>query len=193
MGWRKAGIWLAKLRAPCVALAVAGCAQPASQVFDLAGASAMTRVSAIGAGAVSVRQPVAVAPTNGYRIVVRDADASVLVLPGVQWSEPLPRLLRERLIESLRRAGVAAARVTGSGRALTTDIRRFEIDVARNVAVVEIYARIVDENSGVERAGQNVIGEAPAPERAGAPAAMALAEAAGQALARVASWARGKL
>ncbi|WP_424361131.1 ABC-type transport auxiliary lipoprotein family protein [Methylocystis parvus] len=190
---RWAGIRLAKAGALCVALALAGCAQPPGQVFDLAGSAAITRVSATSAGGITVRPPIAVAPTSTNRIVVRDVDGSVSILPSVGWSEPLPRLLRERLIEALQRAGVAAARVSGSGRALATDIRRFEIDVARNVAVVEIYARIIDENSGAERAGQNVVGEAPAPDHTGAPAAMALTEAAGEALSRVASWARGKL
>lgn len=192
MEGQRAGVWL-RGSALFVALAAAGCAQPAGQAFDLAAAPAVTRLSAIGARAISVRPPMAVAPTSTNRIVVRDVDESVSILPGVEWSEPLPRLLRQRLIEALQRAGVAAARVAGSGRALSTDIRRFEIDVARSVAVVEIQARIVDESSGVERAGQNVVGEAPAPEHTGAPAAMALTEAAGEALARVASWTRGKL
>lgn len=187
--------WRNKARA-CVcaafALGVAGCAQPPGQVFDLAGASAVPRVAARSEGALSVREPLAVAPTSTSRIVVREADGGVSVLPDVEWSESLPRLLRERMIESLQAAGVGAARIGGSGRALATDIRRFEIDVARNVAAVEIYVRIIDESSGATRVARNVKVEAPAPEHTGAAAARALTEAAAQALARVADWARGR-
>jgi cholesterol transport system auxiliary component len=190
---RQAAIRPAQICALCLALAGAGCAQPPGQIFDLAGAAAPTRISQQAGGALSVREPVAVAPTTTNRIVVRDVDDSVSVLPGVEWSEPLPRLLRGRMIESLQKSGVPAARISLSGRALATDIRRFEINVARNAAVVEIYARIVDETSGATRAAQSVTVEVPAPDHTGAPAALALTEAAAQALARVATWARRQL
>lgn len=176
-----------------LALGLMGCAQPAGQVFDLAGASAFTRPSRRADGALSVREPLAVAPTSSNRIVVRDADGGVFVLPDAGWSEPLPRLLRERMIEALQKANIGAARVGGSGRALATDIRRFEIDVARNLAVVEIHIRVLDENTGAARAAETILAEAPAPEHTGAPAARALTAAAAQALARVAGWTRGRL
>ncbi|WBJ99519.1 ABC-type transport auxiliary lipoprotein family protein [Methylocystis parvus] len=175
------------------ALCAAGCAQPPSQVFDLAGASVPTHRSVRADGALSIREPMAVSPTSSNRIVLRDADGSVFVLPDVGWSAPLPRLLRERLIESLQKADVGAARIGGSGRALATDIRRFEIDVARNVAVVEIYVRILDENTGAARAAQNISAETFAPAHTGAAAALALTDAAAQALARIAAWARSRL
>jgi len=175
------------------ATAAAGCAQPPGQIFDLSGARVPTRAAAPVGAVLSVREPSAVPPTSSNRIVVREADGAVAVLPDVGWSEPLPRLLRSRIIESLQKAGVPAARVGGGGRALATDIRRFEIDIARNVAVVEIAARIVDENSAAARAAQSFTAETPAPEHTGAPAARALTEAAGQALARIGAWARGRL
>ncbi len=187
--------WGGHARALCAAMAlgVAGCAQPPGRIFDLAGASGAARMAAHGDGALSVRTPLAVAPTSTNRIVVRDLDGSVSALPGVEWSEPLPRLLRERLIESLQRAGVGAARIGGGGRALAADIRRFEIDVARDAAVVEIYFRILDENTGAARAARNIVAEAPAPEHTGAAAALALTDAAAQALASAAIWTRGRL
>lgn len=193
MGKKRAVIRLARTAVFCTGLLAAGCARPVGQVFDLASATAPTRVSAQGGAALSVKEPVGVAPTNTNRIVVRDVDDSVSILPSVEWSEPLPRLLRERMIESLQKAGVAASRISLSGRALAVDIRRFEIDVARNVAVVELYARMIDETSGATRAAQSVTTEAPAPAHTGAPAALALTEAAAQALARVAGWARRQL
>lgn len=176
-----------------LAVSLASCAQPPRQNFDLINAAGAPRVAQRGGPALAVRSPSAVAPTGTERIVVRDPDGSVSVLPGVQWSAPLPRLLQARMIESLQLAGVSAASIGVGGKALATDIRRFEIDAARNLAVVEIAVRILDENTGAAHAAQSFSAEAPAPDHTGAPAVQALTEAAAQALARVAVWARGKL
>jgi cholesterol transport system auxiliary component len=175
-------------------LALSGCGQPARETFDLSGTAPAARLSGPGGGAaLSVREPTAVAPTNADRIVVRDYDGSVSVLPGVQWSDRLPRLLRTRMIEALRNSGVAAAPISlGAERSLVTDIARFEIDVARDLAVVEISARIVDESGGATRASQHFTAEVPAPDHTGAAAVQALTDAAGQVLSRLSSWARGR-
>lgn len=174
------------------ALLLHGCARPARETFDLIG---LPRAHAAAGGpALSVREPSAVAPTSTDRVVVREPDASVSVLPGVQWSERLPDLLQNRMIGALQRAGVSAARISpGANRTLTTDVRRFEIDVARNVAVVEIAAQILDDATGKARAAQTFAAETPAPEHTGAPAVHALADAAAQALTRMAAWARSRL
>lgn len=175
------------------ALVVAGCAGPARETFDLAAAVGSTRAASRSAAAVAVREPLAAAPTGSDRVVVRDVDGSVSVLPGVQWSERLPRLFQMRLIDSLQQAGVAASEFgAGSSRAIATDIRRFEIDVARNEAVVEIVVRIMDD-SGAARAMQSFHAETPAPEHTGPSAVQALTESAAQVLPRVAAWAHGAL
>ncbi|PPD43446.1 MAG: ABC transporter protein [Methylocystis sp.] len=174
------------------ALSLSSCAQPSRETFDLASLPAPHAATAGGAP-LSVREPAAVAPTSTDRVVVRAADGSVSILPGVQWSERLPRLIQNRMIGVLQRAGVSAGKVTaGANRALATDIRRFEIDVARNVAVVEIEARILDEASGTTRAAQRFAAEVPAPEHTGAPAVYALTQAAREALSRLAAWTRGR-
>ncbi|MCC3245347.1 ABC-type transport auxiliary lipoprotein family protein [Methylocystis sp. WRRC1] len=177
------------------ALALAGCAQPPRQTFDLAGAVSAARAAPLRSGpALIVREPAAVQPTGSDRVVVRDVDGSVSVLPGVQWSERLPRLFQNRLIEAMQRAGVPAGQISlGATAALATDIRRFEIDVARSIAVVEIEARLVSESNGATRAAQLFTAEAPAPEHTGAPAVHALGEASATVAARIAAWARGRM
>lgn len=175
------------------AAALSGCAQASRQAFDLAGAADSMRFVRAGGPALGVREPLATPPTSSDRIVVRDVDGSVAVLPGVQWTGRLPRLLQDRLVQSLQRAGVAASPVSIGAKALTTDVRRFEIDVARNVAVVEIAARIIDMNTGAGRAAQNFVAETPVADHIGAPAALALTQSAGDALSRIAAWARGSL
>jgi cholesterol transport system auxiliary component len=171
-------------------LGLAACAQPPRQTFDLAGVAALARASIGSGAALSVREPTAAAPTSTDRIVVRDRDGSVSVLPDVQWSERLPRLLQTRMVEALRNAGVSAARFGSGGRALTTAIGRFEIDVARDLAVVEISARIVDERSGAALSARSFTAQVPAPEHTGAAAALALTQAAAQAMTRLSAWAR---
>lgn len=175
------------------ALLLSGCAQGPRQVFDLAAAGGALPRSERPGPALVVREPAAAPPTGSMRIVVRDADGSVFVLPETEWAAPLPRLLRERMVESLQRAGVAAAAFGLTNVALATDIRRFEIDVARNVAVVELAARLIDANTGAARAARSFVAETPAPEHTGAPAAMALTQAAGKALAELSTWTRGRI
>ena len=185
----------ARATALFLVLALAACAQAPRETFDLSGTSGAGRViAARGGAALSVSEPTAVAPTSSDRVVVRDADGSVAVLPGVQWSEGLPRLFRDRLIEALQRAGVSAARINvAANRSLATDVRRFEIDVARDRAVVEIAVRIVDDASGSTRAAKAFTAEWPAPTHTGAPAVHALGDAAAEAAARIAAWTRAQL
>jgi cholesterol transport system auxiliary component len=175
-----------------VALALAGCAQ--RQAFDLAGAGAgPARIDRAGGQALGVREPLATPPTSSDRIVVREGDGSVAILPDVQWTARLPRLLQDRLVQSLQRLGVSASPVSVSPRTLATDVRRFEIDVARSTAVVEISARLVDANTGAAHASQMFTAEIPAPAHTGAPAVLALTQAADEAMARIAVWARSRL
>jgi cholesterol transport system auxiliary component len=178
-----------------VVAALAGCAANNRQTFDLSGQpthSSRARALRQG-GALIVRTPEAVAPTGGDRVVVRAADGAVAVLPDAQWSDSLPNLLRHRLVDALQNAGVAAGDTGASPYALLTDVHRFEIDAGRNVAVVDVAVRIVDTTSGAAKAGETFVVETPAPDHYGAPAIVALSNAAAQASARIASWARSRL
>ncbi|MGJ0510382.1 MAG: ABC-type transport auxiliary lipoprotein family protein [Methylocystis sp.] len=192
-GARRAGTLFGATLGVALAASAAGCAPPMRQTFDLSAAAGAPPGAERAGPALVVREPTAAPPTSSPRVVVRGADGGVFILPGSEWSAPLPRLLRERMVEALQRAGVGAAAYGLAGVALATDIRRFEIDVARNVAVVELSARLVDANTGAARAAQSFVAETPAPEHTGAPAVMALTEAAGEALAHMARWARGKV
>ncbi len=171
---------------------LSSCARVSRETFDLASIPA-ARAATVGGAALTVREPTAVAPTSTDRVVVRDADGSVSVLSDAQWSERLPGLIQNRMIGVLQRAGVSAGKFdVDAKRALATDIRHFEINVARDVAVVEIEARILDEANGTTRATQSFTAEIPAQGHTGATAVYALTEAAKQALARLAAWARAR-
>ena len=183
------------MRLGLMIVALAGCAAFERQTFDLSGEPARAARGRALRQSVTliVRTPEAVAPTSGERVVVRAADGSVAVLPDAQWSDLLPNLLRHRLIDALQNAGVAAGDAGASPLALLTDIRRFEIDAAQNVARADISARIVETASGAVRASQAFVVETPAPEHYGAPAIAALSSAAGLASGQIANWARARL
>ena len=143
--------------------------------------------------ALVVRTPEAIAPTGGDRVVIRAADGAVAVLPDAQWSDLLPNLLRRRLVDALQNAGIAAGDTGACPTALLTDIRRFEIDAGRNVAAVDISVRLIDVATGASKGGEAFVIETSAPDHYGAPAIAALSDAAGQASARIANWARHRL
>ncbi|TLG75577.1 ABC-type transport auxiliary lipoprotein family protein [Methylocystis sp. B8] len=177
-----------------LALVVGACAQATRETFDLTSDMAGLRGIALRGGPpVFVSEPAAVAPTSSDRIVVRAADDSVAVLPGVQWSEPLPLLFQRRLIESLQRCGLSASAGMGAQTRLQTDLRRFEIDIARDLAVIEVSVELIDVNNGRARAARIFIEETPAPDHIGAQAARALSDAAAQVALRIGQWTRARL
>lgn len=182
------------LCAAAMAVGLAGCAQQSRETFDLSGAPAAASHNLRKTTAtLVVHEPTAVAPVASDRVVVRDQSGAVAVLPGVQWSERLPGLLQKRLLVALERAGASATLGVGVGVALHSDVRRFEIDVARDLAVVEIAARLTDERSGRERKARVFLAESPAPEHTGAAGVTALETAAADAARQIADWARAGL
>ncbi|MGD9539922.1 ABC-type transport auxiliary lipoprotein family protein [Methylocystis sp.] len=173
-----------------LALIVAGCASAPRETFDLTADTGPLRSVALRAGpAVYVPEPAAVAPTSSDRIVVRAADDSVAVLPGVQWSDPLPRLFQRRLIEALRQCGLSGSSNIGAPIKLQTDVRRFEIDIARDLAVIEVSVELID-GGGRARAARIFVEETPAPDHVGSQAARALSDAAARVSLRIGQWAR---
>lgn len=177
-----------------LALLVAACAQATRETFDLTSDMAGLRsIASRGGPPVFVSEPAAVAPTSSDRIVVRAADDSVAVLPGVQWSEPLPLLFQRRLIESLQRCGLSASAGMGAPIKLQADVRRFEIDIARDLAVIEVSVALIDESNGRARAARIFVEETPAPDHIGSQAARALSGAAAQVALRIGQWTRARL
>lgn len=175
-------------------LPLAGCAQAPRETFDLSGEQIVSRSVSLKSGpSVTVAESAAIAPVASDRVVVRAQDDSLAVLPGVQWSERLPRLFQSRIVEAMQQAGLSASSNFGAPIRLQTDLRRFEIDVARSLAVIEIAAQLIDDRTGRTRASRLFVEETPAPDHTGALAVRSLSEAAARAAARIAAWARHAL
>lgn len=94
---------------------------------------------------------------NSQNILVKYPSGTVAYLSGVQWSDNLPSLIQDRLIQSFENSGV----LKGLGRPgeglnyqyrILTDIRAFEITILSNnkdcKAVVELAVRIVNNATG---------------------------------------------
>ncbi|MBM3561924.1 MAG: ABC transporter protein [Alphaproteobacteria bacterium] len=174
-------------------LFVAACASAPRETFDLtADTGALRSIALRGGPPIYVPEPAAVAPTSSDRIVVRAAGDSVAVLPGVQWSDPLPRLFQRRLIEALQRCGLSASSNIGAQTKLGTDVRRFEIDIARNLAVIEVSVELVD-GGGQARSARIFVEEGPAPEHVGSQAARSLSDAAARIALRIGQWTKARL
>jgi cholesterol transport system auxiliary component len=176
-------------------LALAGCSAAPRETFDLSGASqvAGSRLSERG-GTVVVAEPVALQPTASDRLVIRGAAGDLSVLSDAQWADRLPRLVEARLIARLAAGGVDATfpGAVASYR-LTSELRRFEIDAAREIAVVEIAVRLSSESNGARRGEAVFVGEAPAPHTLAPDAARAFDAALDQASARLVAWTRARI
>jgi len=175
-------------------LLLAGCGGgPAPATFDLSAARDFGRIG--GGGQLAVTEPVALQPINSERIIVRQG-ASVSFVGGGQWSDKLPALVQARLIQTFENGSRIAtvgrpSTLANAGAMLASELRAFEIDATRQVAVVEITARIV-QASGPVTAARIFRAEVPVNGAIDAVSATrALDEAQQQVLVQIVRWASG--
>jgi cholesterol transport system auxiliary component len=178
-------------------LALCGCGATPRETFDLQGASVFekTHLSKLNQrAALSVAEPTADQLLNSNRLVVRQEAGNLAYLADAQWADRAPRLVQARVISRLVRGGVDAAFPGGVvWYDLTTELRRFEIDAPRGVAVVEIAARISSDQSGALRGAAVFLGEAAVQHTQGPQAANALDEALDRATAQLVVWTRKRI
>ena len=160
--------------------------------FDLSAATAV-RVSRAPRGQLVVSEPVATSPTDSDRIVVRPTPDTVATLKGAQWIERLPRLLQTRLVQTfenarmLRSVGRPDTKIQAD-TSLSSEIRRFEIDVTSGEAVVEISIKLVSERNGRIIAARIFIARTAGSASDGGNATAALDSALGQVLRQIVAW-----
>jgi cholesterol transport system auxiliary component len=167
-------------------LTVSGCGAGPVETFDLSAQRAAR-------GQLLIAEPVASAPLDGDRVVVRPAPEQVATLKGAQWRERLPRLVQTRLVQSFENTGALKAVGRSDSRlasdwSLATELRRFEVDVVSGEAVVEVAAKLVHEASGRVRSTQVFEARVPAQAEAGS-AVPALDRALGDVMAQLVPWA----
>lgn len=178
-------------------LTLAGCGGGAVGVFDLTalpGGGGAAR----GRGQLIVSAPVAIAPLDSERIMVRGGDERIAYLPGAQWSDRLPLLVQARIVQSLENARLlAAVSRTGQGVvgdwAMSGEVRRFEIDATAGQAVVEITVKLANNANG--RIVGALVARGATPGGAASPeaATAALDSALGQALRQIVDFVRTRV
>lgn len=171
---------------------LAGCSGSAAlDTFDLSSARAPSATR--GHGQVVIAEPVATSPIDSDRVIVRPTPESLATLKGAQWSDRLPRLVQTKLVQSFensRPAGAVGRPGAGMEAAwtLTSEIRRFEIDVAAGEAVVELSVKLIAEKSGHVAANRVFTARGPGSAEDGAKAAAALDAAFGIVMRDILAW-----
>lgn len=141
-----------------------------------------------------VTEPVATLPYDSERIVVRTGVDGVAYLKGAQWVERLPRHLQAMMVQAFENARLLKSVGRPGDRfvadvSLNTDIRRFDIDVTTNEAVIEISAKVVREGSGRIVAARIFTARAAGSAADGRTASSALNGALEQVLREMVAWA----
>jgi cholesterol transport system auxiliary component len=172
--------------------ACSGSAPPTT--FDLTAPAGAVRQSP-GARQLVVAEPTALQALDSDRIVVRGADGTISFLPGAQWSDRLPRLMQNRLIESFENTGRAVSRAGGSvsgDAGLVWDVRFFGVDTTGPAqARVEVSVRLVDATSGRIARARVFRGAEPLGAVDGKSAATALDQVSGRVFAEIVRWSAG--
>jgi cholesterol transport system auxiliary component len=131
---------------------VAACSTPARLNYDLSAADGSFAARAARRGQLVVLEPTAILPADSERIVIRTGPDAVAYLTGAQWTDQLPVLVQTRLIETFENAHLLRA-VGRPGMVadynLRTDIRRFEVDVTKAEALVEMSAKLIGSSGRI--------------------------------------------
>ncbi len=104
---------------------------------------------------LTIPKPTALKSLERSSIVVKTSKNQVALLPGVKWSDRLPRLLQSRLVETFEKVRAVGAVSTGrdqisSNFGLLVNIRSFQInaDGSSGNAVVALYVKLIHKGSG---------------------------------------------
>lgn len=107
-----------------------------------------------------IPQPSSVDVINSNRIILREGSSELAYLPGVQWSDTVPKLIQARVRDAFENSGrVRAVGLPGEGLLIdyqiALNIRAFEIvSGSGDTAHVDISARILDDRNGRVRASK---------------------------------------
>lgn len=173
------------------ALLLAGCGGGQMESYDLAAAPAETLRAGSIRGVLAVAEPSADGPLDSERIVIRTGPDQLAYLSGAKWAGSLPGLLQGKIIASFENARLMKSVVRPGGASdysLHVDIRRFEVDVASNLARIELSARIISDRTGRPVAAKAFSGTSPADRTADGKAAEALDAALANVLRQMVIW-----
>jgi cholesterol transport system auxiliary component len=183
-----------RFAAPLFAALLAGCtslvAGSPSAIFDLSAPGEPT--AAHGTAQVLVPLPTTVAALDTDRIAARPSPQEYAYLPGAVWSDRLPKLLQQRLVQTLQNSGRARA-VAAPGQGilvdlqLSLDVRAFEY--TSEGAVADFVVRITNDRDGRVLGTKSFRYVVPIASRNNGAIVQALDQAMDQAFVEIANWA----
>jgi phospholipid/cholesterol/gamma-HCH transport system substrate-binding protein len=125
------------------------------QIYDLTLAKAAAAPSPAGHASFTISDPTATVVLQTQRILAHSNDGQITQLGDAQWSDSLPKLLQEKIIQSFENAGFLASvlppvdQVTANYR-LLVDLRSFAVVSNPDPAAdIEFSVKIVAEDGHV--------------------------------------------
>nr|WP_310420883.1 ABC-type transport auxiliary lipoprotein family protein [Mycoplana sp. BE70] len=173
---------VAVLAVAAAALASCGGGKAVNDTFNLTSVPTVEGPSARGRQ-ILVPEPSALRALGGDQVVVRPTSSEIQYLAKAQWSDSLPKLVQAKLIQAFETTGrVGGVGKPGEGLAIdyqvVTTLRTFEVRTnGPATAVVEIFAKIINDRNGTVRAQQVFRATAPV-SGSGGPAFVAGLDAA---------------
>ena len=144
------------------------------------------------AGQVAIAEVSAPVAFQTQKIMSRATRDSPIALGEAQWTDVTPKLVQIKLGEAFENAhlGATVSRAFDSGQPdfqLMLDLRRFEVDLFDNKAVVELSGRLVNKEGKVI-AARPFLGQAPCASEDGEKAAEGLSQAFASAAKEIVVW-----
>ncbi len=132
-----------------------GPAEKPKPIYDLTVAKSEPAPGKMPTGSIVVTDPTATVVLQTQRILARSNDGQITQLGDAQWSDTLPKLIQEKIIQSFENAGFLASvlppvdQVTANYR-LLVDLRTFAIvSNPEPAADIEFSVKIVAEDGHV--------------------------------------------
>ena len=152
----KAGRWIVVL---ALAAGLSGCAgglvsSPPPDTYGLSSAPQVEGQRARNRQLL-ISEPSALKALDSEKIVIRPAPSAIQYLANSQWSDRLPNIVQDKLVQAFENSGqVGGVGRPGDGLAIDykilTAIRAFEIRADRGEqAVVELSAKVLNDRNGV--------------------------------------------
>ena len=141
-----------------VAVFVASCAGKANNdTYSLSAAPVIDGPSS-SSRQILVPEPTALKALDSDQVVIRLSGSELQYLADSQWSDRLPKIVQSKLVQAFENTGkIGGVGKPGEGLAIDyqviTEIRSFEISTeGSDTAIVEIFAKIVNDRNGTVRA-----------------------------------------
>ncbi len=141
-----------------MAASLSACASKANNDTYGLSASPVVEGPASTSKQILVPEPTALKALDSDQVVIRLSGSEIQYLADSQWSDRLPKMVQSKLVQAFENTGkIGGVGKPGEGLAIDfqviTDIRSFEISTeGADAAIVEIFAKIVNDRNGTVRA-----------------------------------------